>query len=90
MAGEEYILALDQGTTSSRAVVIDASRNVISVAQKAFRQIFQQPGWVEHYPREIWSSQSGFYPAMDAAERSRVHSIWHRALQRAMDWELPG
>ena len=90
MAGEQYILALDQGTTSSRALVIDASGKVISVAQKAFRQIFPQLGWVEHYPREIWSLQSGFYLAMDAAERSRARSIGHRALQRAMDWKLPG
>jgi len=59
MAAQQYILALDQGTTSSRALVIDASGKVISVAQKAFTQIFPQPGWVEHCPREIWSSQSG-------------------------------
>jgi glycerol kinase len=59
MAAQQYILALDQGTTSSRALVIDASGRVISVAQKSFRQIFPQPGWVEHCPREIWSSQSG-------------------------------
>ena len=59
MAAQQYILALDQGTTSSRALVIDASGKVVSVAQKAFNQIFPQPGWVEHCPREIWSSQSG-------------------------------
>jgi glycerol kinase len=59
MAALQYILALDQGTTSSRALVIDASGKVISVAQKSFRQVFPQPGWVEHCPREIWSSQSG-------------------------------
>ena len=55
----QYILALDQGTTSSRALVIDVSGRVVSVAQRPFRQIFPQPGWVEHCPREIWSSQSG-------------------------------
>ena len=53
----KYLLALDQGTTSSRALVIDHSGKVISVAQKEFTQYFPQPGWVEHDPNEIWSSQ---------------------------------
>ncbi len=51
------VLALDQGTTSSRALVFDRSANVLAVAQEEFRQIYPQPGWVEHDPREIWSSQ---------------------------------
>jgi glycerol kinase len=59
MPGKQYILALDQGTTSSRAMVFDVSGKVISIAQKPFEQIFPTPGWVEHCPREIWSSQSG-------------------------------
>ncbi|MRR55748.1 MAG: glycerol kinase [Deltaproteobacteria bacterium] len=54
-----FILALDQGTTSSRALVFDYEGNVRSVAQKEFRQIFPQPGWVEHDGNEIWSSQLG-------------------------------
>jgi glycerol kinase len=54
-----YILTLDQGTTSSRALVIDHDGKVIAVAQREFTQIFPQPGWVEHDPREIWSSQIG-------------------------------
>ena len=54
-----YILALDQGTTSSRAIVFDHSGSIVSVAQKEFPQIFPKPGWVEHDPREIWSSQAG-------------------------------
>ncbi len=54
-----YILALDQGTTSSRSMVFDKQGNVISSAQKEFRQIFPQPGWVEHDAEEIWSSQFG-------------------------------
>jgi glycerol kinase len=54
-----YILALDQGTTSSRSMVFDKQGNVISVAQKEFRQIFSQPGWVEHDAEEIWSTQFG-------------------------------
>jgi glycerol kinase len=54
-----YILAFDQGTTSSRAIVFDRGGNICRVAQKEFRQIFPQPGWVEHDAREIWSTQAG-------------------------------
>ncbi len=54
-----YILALDQGTTSSRSIVFDKHGNIISTAQKEFRQIFPQPGWVEHDAEEIWSTQFG-------------------------------
>jgi glycerol kinase len=55
----KYLLALDQGTTSSRALVINESGKVVAVSQKEFTQIFPQPGWVEHDPNEIWSSQIG-------------------------------
>ena len=55
----KHILALDQGTTSSRAIVFDHAGSIVSVAQKEFRQIFPQPGWVEHDPRDIWSTQAG-------------------------------
>jgi len=51
------ILALDQGTTSSRAIVFDESGGVRAVAQKEFAQIFPRPGWVEHDPEEIWATQ---------------------------------
>lgn len=54
---KKYILSLDQGTTSSRAIVFDHAGNICSVAQKEFKQIFPQPGWVEHDPMEIWASQ---------------------------------
>jgi glycerol kinase len=54
-----YILALDQGTTSSRSIVFDKQGSIISVAQKEFKQIFPQPGWVEHDAEEIWSTQFG-------------------------------
>ncbi|TVQ06807.1 MAG: glycerol kinase [Bacteroidetes bacterium] len=54
---EKFILALDQGTTSSRALLFDKAGNIRSVAQKEFQQIFPKPGWVEHDPNEIWSSQ---------------------------------
>jgi glycerol kinase len=52
-----FILALDQGTTSSRALVLSSSGSIVSVAQKEFTQFFPQPGWVEHDPEEIWASQ---------------------------------
>jgi len=55
----KYILALDQGTTSSRAIIFDRRGRIKSVAQKEFPQIFPKPGWVEHNPRDIWSSQAG-------------------------------
>ena len=58
MTLHKYILALDQGTTSSRAIIFDHSGNSISIAQKEFTQHFPKPGWVEHNPSEIWSSQS--------------------------------
>ena len=54
----KYILALDQGTSSSRAIVFDREGNVCATAQKEFTQHFPQPGWVEHDPREIWSSEA--------------------------------
>jgi glycerol kinase len=54
-----YILALDQGTTSSRAILFDREGAIKGVAQREFRQIFPQPGWVEHDPMEIWTSQAG-------------------------------
>lgn len=53
-----YILALDQGTTSSRAILFNRDGAPVSVAQKEFKQIFPKPGWVEHNPKEIWSSQA--------------------------------
>src|SRR3984957_12752493 len=55
---KKYILALDQGTTSSRAILFDQTGQIKSIAQKEFTQIFPQPGWVEHDPMEIWSSQA--------------------------------
>lgn len=54
---KKYVLALDQGTTSSRCILFDKKGKICSMAQKEFEQIYPQPGWVEHNPREIWSSQ---------------------------------
>src|SRR5262245_58040190 len=53
-----FILALDQGTTSSRAIVFDSSGQTISSAQREFRQSFPRPGWVEHDAEEIWRTQA--------------------------------
>src|SRR5262245_20827148 len=63
-----YILALDQGTTSSRAIAFDEEGRMAAVAQREFRQIFPQPGWVEHDAREIWATQDAV--ALEAIERT--------------------
>jgi len=65
-----FILALDQGTTSSRAIVFDHDGAIRAVAQKEFEQIFPQPGWVEHNPQEIWTSQ--ITVAIEALSRAGV------------------
>ena len=54
---KKYLIALDQGTTSSRAIIFDRDQNIVDIAQKEFRQIFPRAGWVEHDPLEIYSSQ---------------------------------
>ncbi len=64
------ILALDQGTTSSRAILFDHDGNVVSVAQREFPQIFPKPGWVEHDPKDIWASQIAV--AAEAIARSQT------------------
>ncbi|MFA8436442.1 MAG: glycerol kinase GlpK [Marinifilaceae bacterium] len=56
---DKFILALDQGTTSSRSIIFNKKGEMVSVAQKEFRQIFPKPGWVEHDANEIWSTQAG-------------------------------
>lgn len=68
----QFILAFDQGTTSSRAIVFDQKGKTVSVAQKEFTQIFPQPGWVEHDPAEIWSTQIGV--AAEAVSKSKLKS----------------
>ena len=55
---KKYIVALDQGTTSSRAIIFDHDAKIVSTSQREFTQIFPQPGWVEHNPMEIWATQS--------------------------------
>lgn len=56
---EQYVIALDQGTTSSRCILFDRRQNIVGMSQKEFTQIYPQPGWVEHDPMEIYSSQYG-------------------------------
>ena len=66
----KYILALDQGTTSSRTIVFDQSGSVVSSAQREFRQIFPKPGWVEHDATEIWATQ--LHTASEAIGKARL------------------
>ena len=66
----KHILALDQGTTSSRAIVFDEAGTPLASAQQEFRQIYPRPGWIEHEPREIVASQRAV--AREAARKSGV------------------
>jgi glycerol kinase len=70
-----YILALDQGTTSSRAILFDRDGGIKGVAQREFRQIFPQPGWVEHDAMEIWTSQAGVAVEALAAAGLRARDV---------------
>ena len=76
VAAMPFVLALDQGTTSSRAIVFDESGAVRAMAQAEFRQIFPQPGWVEHDPEEIWRTQlaRGARGARQRTDRGRATS----------------
>src|SRR5512140_3195323 len=92
------VLALDQGTTSSRAIAFDRAGRILSIAQQEFRQIFPQPGWVEHDPGEIWESQrevaaralaSAGLGAADVAaigitNQRETTLLWDRATGRAV------
>jgi glycerol kinase len=75
MSQPSYVLALDQGTTSSRAIVFDRLGAVVAVAQKEFPQLYPQPGWVEHDPLAIWSSQNA--TAVEALSKANLttHNI---------------
>ena len=65
-----YVLALDQGTTSSRAILFDDAQNIVQVAQKEFTQLYPHAGWVEHNPMEIYSSQ--YAVMMEAITQSGI------------------
>jgi glycerol kinase len=88
-----HVLALDQGTTSSRAIVFDEAGSVVAMVQREFRQIFPRPGWVEHDPREIWESQlavarealagaglaAGDVAALGVTNQRETTVVWDRA-----------
>src|SRR5947207_15996588 len=71
----EFILALDQGTTSSRAILFDHDGNVRASAGQEFKQYYPQPGWVEHDAEEIWQSQLAVTQRALAAARARLEDI---------------
>src|SRR5436189_283660 len=91
-----FILALDQGTTSSRAILFDHAGAPRSVAQKEFQQIFTQTGWVEHDPHEIWSSQLEVARAAlsaggeGARERARRGELAFGTVDSWLLWNLTG
>lgn len=68
---EKYILSLDQGTTSSRAIIFDKGGNIVSLAQKEYEQYYPKPGWVEHDPNEIWYTQASV--AAEAMSRANLN-----------------
>ncbi|MDR2459505.1 MAG: glycerol kinase GlpK [Deltaproteobacteria bacterium] len=72
---DKYIIALDQGTTSSRTVILNHDGKIVSLAQREFPQIFPQPGWVEHDPMQIWATQSSTLTEAMAASGIGSHQI---------------
>src|SRR5205085_1327944 len=66
---QDYVLALDQGTTSSRAILFNREGRPTAIAQQEFEQLYPQPGWVEHRPNDIWHSQ------LNAAERGLLDKV---------------
>ena len=75
MTTEKFVMAIDQGTTSTRAIIFNHSGEIVSVGQKEFTQIFPNPGWVEHDPMEIWGSvRTVVAEALQKAEINR-HSL---------------
>ena len=89
----QYVMALDQGTSSSRSIVVDQDGHIIASAQQEFRQRFPQPGWVEHDPAQIWQSQldscrqalhqaglqASQLTAIGVANQRETTLVWHRA-----------
>lgn len=70
-----YIVALDQGTTSSRAILFNKKGDIVNIAQKEFQQIYPKSGWVEHDPQEIWSSQMAVFTEALAKSKTKLESI---------------
>jgi glycerol kinase len=73
-----YLLALDQGTSSSRSIVFDEHGHIVALAQRELTQIYPRPGWVEHDPREIWHTQLG--TAREALATAGIDASQVRAL----------
>ncbi|MGF6905967.1 glycerol kinase GlpK [Fusobacterium sp. PH5-44] len=72
---KKYIIAIDQGTTSSRAILFDTNQQIIGISQKEIKQIYPKQGWVEHDPMEIWSTQSGVITEVLAKENISYENI---------------
>ena len=72
MTQQRYVVALDQGTTSSRAIIFDHDARIVAVSQREFTQHYPQPGWVEHDPMEIWATQSS--TLTEALAKSGIHN----------------
>lgn len=72
---KEFILTIDQGTTSSRAILFDKKGKIVSLSQKEFKQIYPKPGWVEHDPMEIWSSQAAVIAEAILKENLKAENI---------------
>jgi len=72
---KEYIIALDQGTTSSRAILFNKKGEIANIAQREFQQIYPKSGWVEHDPQEIWSSQLAVFTEVLAKSKTKLESI---------------
>jgi glycerol kinase len=73
----QYILAIDQGTSSSRAIIFNELSEIVAISQKEFTQYFPQPGWVEHDANEIWSSQfSVIAEVLQKANLTNAKPLW--------------
>ena len=91
---EQYILALDQGTSSSRAIIFDSKGCPVSVSQKEFTQYFPQVGWVEHNPMEIWSSEAAVIAEEQVEgrpdEQGIPHTVKNHEIFAERDEVIPG
>ena len=94
MPDKKYILAIDQGTTSSRAIVFDTEGQIKGMDQKEFTQLFPKPGWVEHDPSDLWSTVAGTaraaiekagIAAADIAARDRLEGHLWRLAEKVAD-----
>ena len=99
-----YVLAIDQGTTSSRAIIFDKNRKVVGKSQQEFTQIYPQSGWVEHDPEEIWQSvlstcevaienakiQAGDVAAIGITNQRETVIVWDKATGNRSTMPLSG